>query len=154
MSMDVLKFLKSIRSKRAEVYTLKQARDELYWSLMPSGIRYDIDKVQTSPQDRMSETAGDLYEIQAKLDAMIANLNHDINLAVDLVGQMSTPELRQLLTLRYLSGDRELSTWEQVASSMGYTPEYTRGELHGKAIKEARAVWAQVLTEPYTPTML
>lgn len=144
---DVLKFLKSIRSKREEVYTLKQARDELYWSLMPSGIRYDLDKVQTSPVDRLSETAGDLYEIQGKLDAMIAALNKDINLAVDLVSRMPTPELRQLLMLRYLSGDRRLYTWEQVASSMGYSIDHVKGFLHGKAIAEARTVWAELNTD-------
>lgn len=152
--MDVLKFLKSIRSKRAEITTLKRARDELYWSLMPSGIRYDLDKVQTSPQDRMSETAGDLYEIQDKLDHMIAALASDVNLAVDLVSQMPTPECRQLITLRYLGTDRELSTWESVAQDMGYTPEYVRGELHGKAIKEARTVWTKDLTESYKPTVI
>lgn len=145
--MDVLIFLKSIRSKREEMYTLKRARDDIYYSLMPSGIRYDLDKVQTSPEDRMSATAGDLYEIQTKLDGMIAALNKDINLAVDLIQQMPTPEYRQLLTLRYLGGDRELSTWENVARDIGYTPEYTRGELHGRAIREARTVWVKLLTE-------
>ncbi len=152
--MDVLKFLKSIRSKRAEITTLKRARDELYWSLMPSGIRYDLDKVQTSPQDRMSETAGDLYEIQDKLDHMIAALASDVNLAVDLVSQMPTPECRQLITLRYLGTDRERSKWESVAQDMGYTPEYVRRELHGKAIKEARTVWTKDLTESYKPNVI
>lgn len=145
--MDVLKFLKSIRSKRAEITTLKRARDELYWSLMPSGIRYDLDKVQTSPQDRMSETAGDLYEIQDKLDHMIAALASDVNLAVDLVSQMPTPECRQLITLRYLGTDRELSKWESVAQDMGYSLDHVKGSLHGKAISEARTVWAKLNTE-------
>lgn len=145
--MDVLKFLKSIRSKRAEITTLKRARDELYWSLMPSGIRYDLDKVQTSPQDRMSETAGDLYEIQDKLDHMIAALASDVNLAVDLVSQMPTPECRQLITLRYLGTDRELSEWENLAQDMGYSLDHVKGFLHGKAISEARTVWAKLNTE-------
>lgn len=145
--MDVLKFLKSIRSKRAEITTLKRARDELYWSLMPSGIRYDLDKVQTSPQDRMSETAGDLYEIQDKLDHMIAALASDVNLAVDLVSQMPTSECRQLITLRYLGTDRELSKWESVAQDMGYSLDHVKGSLHGKAISEARTVWAKLNTE-------
>ena len=63
--MDVLKFLNSIRDKREEVNLLKGKRNELYYSLMPSGIRYDLDKVQTSPEDRMPVVAGDLDEILA-----------------------------------------------------------------------------------------
>ena len=62
--MDVLKFLKCIRSKRFELADLKEQRDEIYYSLMPSGIRYDLDKVQTSPTDRMPAVAGDLAEVQ------------------------------------------------------------------------------------------
>ena len=144
---DVLQFLKGIRAKREELYVLKDARDDIYYSLMPAGIRYDLDKVQTSPTDRMSETAGDLYEIQEKLNSMIDALNKDINLAVNLIQQMPTPEYRQLLTLRYLGGDRKLATWENVAGDMGYSLDHVKGFLHGKAIAEARKAWVKLNTE-------
>lgn len=144
---DVLKFLKGIRAKKKEIEALKLARNELYYSLMPSGIRYDLDKVQTSPGDRMPGVAGDLYEIQQQLDEMITSLAQDIIRATQLVNRMQTSEYRQLLVLRYINLDRKGSTWESVAKNMGYTPEYVRGELHGKAIKEARAIWSQYLTE-------
>jgi len=145
---DVLKFLKGIREKRFELNTLKEKRDEIYYSLMPSGIRYDLDKVQTSPEDRMSATAGDIYEIQQKLDEMIASLTHDLNLATELVNRMQGSKHRQLILLRYFGPDRESTTWEKVADAMGYTPEYVRGELHGEAIKEARTIWIKSLQNP------
>ena len=138
---DVLKFLNGIRDAREEINTLKQKRDELYYSLMPSGIRYDTDRVQTSPEDRMPAVTGDIYEIQQQLNQMIESLAHDINLAMKLVNRMEVSKHRQLILLRYFGLDRESTTWEKVANVMGYTPEYVRGELHGAAIQEARAIW-------------
>lgn len=41
--------------------------DTLAWSMIPGAIRYDTVKVQTSPQDRMAETMGDIDEAQRKL---------------------------------------------------------------------------------------
>lgn len=139
--MDVKVFLKGIRDKRFELQLLKDKRDEIYYSLMPSGIRYDLDKVQTSPVDRMPVAAGDLEEAQKKIEAMIESLSHDINLAMKMVSQMKESKHRQLIMLRYFGVDRKTTEWKYVADVMGYTEEYVRGELHGEAIKEARQIW-------------
>lgn len=139
--MDVKVFLKGIRDKRFELNVLKDKRDEIYYSLMPSGIRYDLDKVQTSPVDRMPAAAGDLEEAQKKIEAMIESLSHDINLAMKMVSQMQESKHRQLIMLRYFGVDRKTTEWKYVADVMGYTEEYVRGELHGEAIKEARQIW-------------
>lgn len=139
--MDVKVFLKGIRDKRFELKILKDKRDEIYYSLMPSGIRYDLDKVQTSPVDRMPVAAGDLEEAQQRIDALIDSLSHDINLAMRVVNQMQESKHRQLIMLRYFGVDRKTTEWKYVADVMGYTEEYVRGELHGDAIKEARKIW-------------
>lgn len=139
--MDVKVFLKGIRDKRFELNILKDKRDEIYYSLMPSGIRYDLDKVQTSPVDRMPVAAGDLEEAQQRIDALIDSLSHDINLAMRVVNQMQESKHRQLIMLRYFGVDRKTTEWKYVADVMGYTEEYVRGELHGEAIKEARQIW-------------
>lgn len=139
--MDVKVFLKGIRDKRFELNILKDKRDEIYYSLMPSGIRYDLDKVQTSPVDRMPVAAGDLEEAQKKIEVMIESLSHDINLAMKMVSQMKESKHRQLVMLRYFGVDRKTTEWKYVADVMGYTEEYVRGELHGEAIREARGIW-------------
>ena len=139
--MDVLKFLKGIRSERLEIIRLKEERDTLYYSLLPSGIRYDLDKVQTSPQDRMPGTAAKLYEVQEILDGRIEKLSSDIALAHRVINDMPTAECRELLLLRYLTGTRKPMTWIEIADKIGYSVDHVQGKLHGKAIKEARTVW-------------
>lgn len=50
-----------------EIRDLMERMDTLAWSMIPGAIRYDAVRVQTSPQDRMAETMGDIDEAQRKL---------------------------------------------------------------------------------------
>lgn len=141
---DILKFLKQIRTKRRELGILENTMQELRFMLMPSGIRYDLDKVQTSPEDRLSQSVADLVAVERRQKRQIERLMSDIAKAENLIETMPTPEYRELIRLRYVSGGLKLMTWEQVAEQMGYSSDHVRGKLHGKAIAEARRVWADL----------
>ena len=141
---DILKFLKQIRTKRRELGILENSIQEMRFMLMPSGIRYDLDKVQTSPEDRLSQSVADLVAVERRQKRQIERLMSDIAKAEKLIETMPTPEYRELIRLRYVSGGLKLMTWEQVAEQMGYSADHVRGKLHGKAIAEARRVWADL----------
>ena len=141
---DILKFLKQIRTKRRELGILENSIQEMRFMLMPSGIRYDLDKVQTSPEDRLSQSVADLVAVERRQKRQIERLMSDIAKAEKLIEVMPTPEYRELIRLRYVSGGLKLMTWEQVAEQMGYSADHVRGKLHGKAIAEARRVWAEL----------
>lgn len=133
----MLKFFKSVRAERADIETLQLRIKELEMSLLPSGIRYDSSKVQTSPSDRMLETAAKIDSLERRMRAKLEKLNRDMVKAVVIVQAMPTPEYRQLLTLRYLTGK---SSWEEVAQIMGYSVDHVRGYMHKAALDEARKV--------------
>lgn len=141
---DVLQFLKSIRTKRCELITLTDTRLSIQQMLMPAGIRYDIDRVQVSPADRMPDITADLVEIDNRLNRCIDKLTADIKLANLIIEQCPTAECRQLLLLRYISGDRKPYEWQEIAKQMGYSVSHVNGYLHGKAIREARVIWKKV----------
>ena len=83
--MDVLDFLKSIRHKRIELAAIKSYEEDLRLSLLPSGIRYDLDKVQTSPTDRMLEMVAKLTDMQERETDQKEALIADIELAERMV---------------------------------------------------------------------
>ena len=141
---DILKFLKQIRTNRRELGILENSIQEMRFMLMPSGIRYDLDKVQTSPEDRLSQSVADLVAVERRQKRQIERLMSDIAKAEKLIEVMPTPEYRELIRLRYVSGGLKLMTWEQVAEQMGYSADHVRGKLHGKAIAEARRVWSDL----------
>lgn len=133
----MLKFFKTVRAERADIETLQLRIKELQLSLLPRGIRYDSDKVQTSPSDQMLEVAAKLDALERKMQAKLVKLNNDMVKAMEIVQAMPTPEYRQLLTLRYLTGHM---SWEEIAEIMGYSQEHVRGYLHRAAIEESRKV--------------
>lgn len=131
----MLKFFKRIRNERSDVETLQLRIKELQLSLLPSGIRYDTDKVQTSPSDKMIEVAAKVDALERQMQKKLTALNADMVRAIAIVQAMPTPEYRQLLTLRYLTGTR--TSWEQIADIMGYSVDHVRGYMHKNAISEA-----------------
>ncbi len=141
--MDVLDFLKNIRGERFELERVKETRRDLYYSLMPSGISYDGDKVQSSPSDKLSEGMAEIAELDSQLAQKQKCLTQHIIYANSLVDRIPAPECRELLGLRYLdiTGDRSPMSWQEIADCMGYSVDYVRGKLHGKAIRLAREIW-------------
>ena len=55
-----------IRKEQYEIEHLKRMISNAEAGLLPSGIRYDKDKVQTSPQDTMSKVIAKAVDMQRK----------------------------------------------------------------------------------------
>ena len=140
--MDALDFLKSIRHKRIELAAIKSYEEDLRLSLLPSGIRYDLDKVQTSPTDRMLEMVAKLTDMQERETDQKEALIADIELAERMVDAMPTSRYRTLLRLRYLYGAEPMS-WQQVADALGVDSTHARARMHGSAIAEIRSIWGK-----------
>lgn len=140
----MLKFFKTVRAERADIETLQLRIKELQMSLLPRGIRYDTDKVQTSPSDQMLEVAAKLDALERKMQTKLVKLNNDMVKAMEIVQTMPTPEYRQLITLRYLTGRM---TWEQIAEIMEYDDVHVRGYMHNRAIEEAKRVAKNITTQ-------
>lgn len=60
-------FLDSIRRTEAEIVKKQLQHDELQSCLLPAGIRYDLDKVQSSPSDRMSEIGAKVVDLEREI---------------------------------------------------------------------------------------
>lgn len=134
----MLKFFRRVRDERADIETLQLRIKELQMSLLPSGIRYDTDKVQTSPTDQMLKVAAEVDALEREMQQKLTRLNADMLRAMQIVEAMPTARYRQLITLYYLTGSR--TTWEQVANIMDYDVIYVKGVLRNAAIDEAREV--------------
>lgn len=134
----MLKFFKRIRNERSDVETLQLRIKELQLSLLPSGIRYDTDKVQTSPSDKMIEVAAKVDALERQMQKKLTALNADMIKAIAIVQSMPTPEYRQLLTLRYLTGSR--TSWKQISEIMGYSEQHVKQYMHNAALIEASKV--------------
>ena len=72
--MTAKEYLQRIRSERLEIVQLQETVDELIYSLLPSGIRYDTLKVQTSPDDPMVRVMSEVDEYERKIRQHLSKL--------------------------------------------------------------------------------
>ena len=117
--MSIKGELYKIRNTQKEINELKQRIDEEYYSLLPSGIRYDLDKVQTSPEDRLPEVMGRIDEHTRVMCDRLERLLVRKQWAEHLINKLEDTRQRQVLDLYFLSVER--MTMEQVAKKMGYS---------------------------------
>ena len=116
--------------RRIRLYTEQIARDYVIASEV-TAIRYDKDKVQTSPiGDRMVEIVARIDETADKLKAEIERLQELESDAIHLLINLKE-EHERVLTLHYIE-DKGLM---EVAEIMGYSERYIF-ELRSKALTE------------------
>ncbi len=78
-------FLNSVRRTEIAILKLQLQHDELQSCLLPKAITYDGDRVQTTPEDKMSEIAGQVLDMEkeiAQLKRRKAKLIIEINAAI------------------------------------------------------------------------
>ena len=136
--MTVKAFLREVRHEQSEVARLELKLEYLKKSTLPGGIRYDKDKVQTSPDDRISDIMAEIGDIEMELEEDIHKLLKDISQAYKMIGSLTSSKHRDVMRCYYLPDVEpggELPTWDDVADRMHYSRDHVL-RLHGEALNE------------------
>lgn len=135
--MTVKKYLRSIRDEQRELWILQEKRDELYFSLLPSGIRYDKDNIQVTSENAFPDKVIKMAELSNKIDKRIEELTIRKTDAMDMIGRLNNSNYRQVLMLYYIPDDRnkKMMSWLDVAEKLGYSEDWV-WHMHGYALKE------------------
>lgn len=129
----VRELLQSVRAEKLEIVILREQIEELKMSLLPGAIRYDKDKVQTSPDDQMSVVMEKVDDYERKLKHRLLSLLDKQSQASELIMELDDSLQRQVLQLYYLDKDRLY--WDDIATMMGYTKRRLY-QIHGEAIEK------------------
>ncbi len=116
MNKQAYEFLNSARVLHWQWLRLKAKHDELETCLLPSGIRYDRDKVQTTPDDQMSKLVAEIVELEKEMAQIQLNKSNQITKIEQAVNSLESVEQRTALTMRYIN--RIPVT--KIADEMGY----------------------------------
>lgn len=92
---------------KPRVLTLKIKRkqtqvEELESCLLPSGIRYDRDKIQTSPEDKLPDIVGRITAIQKEIDALKIEKYEAINSIMGEINLLPSELQQTILTERFI----------------------------------------------------
>ena len=95
--------------------------EELESCLLPQGIRYDRDKVQTSPEDQLSKVAARILELEKVRDQMIRERALLILEVQDSIDTLDSEPERLVLEAYFLSRMSMVSIAEMMHYSLRQT---------------------------------
>lgn len=117
MNRQAYIFLNSARVLHWEWLRLKAKHDELESCLLPAAIRYDKDKVQSSPEDPMSKIVAEVMELEKEMKRVQLNKSRQIAKIDNAISQLESDEERTALTMRYINR----KAVKEIAEEMGYS---------------------------------
>ena len=119
MTLDrqVYEYLNSIRVLHWRWLRLKAKHDELESCLLPGAIRYDKDKVQTSPDDPMSKIMAEIDDLEKEMRQVQIAKSKRIDEIYSDIRSVAHEEERTALTMRFIN---RISVSE-IADKMGYS---------------------------------
>ena len=129
--MKAREYFKQIKREQIEIVQLQEKIDTAEASLLPKAIRYDLDKVQTSPEDPMYDVLAEVEEYKKEMLKRLHRLILRRIKAIRMLDQLSDTRQRQALFLYYL--DPSLLTMEQVGEKMIYS-EREAWRIHDAAM--------------------
>ena len=146
--MNVEELFRNIRAARKELWILGQKESDLTLSMLPGAIRYDKDKVESSPEDPMLKFAERLSEIETIKKERIKKLTEDDRMAQLILRKMPTARNRLILELRYIEGGMSHRySWFEIAEELGFEEKYLRWRLHREALDEAQKIYDKMQEE-------
>ena len=116
MNRQAYEFLNSARVLHWQWLRLKAKHDELESCLLPAAIRYDKDKVQSSPEDPMSKIVTEVIELEKEMKEIQLKKSRQISRIDKAISSLESDEERTALTMRYVN--RIPVT--DIAEAMGY----------------------------------
>ena len=117
MNKQAYEFLNSARVLHWQWLRLKAKHDELESCLLPAAIRYDKDKVQSSPEDAMSKIVAEISELEQKMNEVQYAKSKQIERIERAINSLDSEEERTALTLRFIN--RKPVSF--IAGAMGYS---------------------------------
>ena len=131
MNQEAHDILNAVRVIDLQILRLMSKKKMLESCLYPSGIRYDLDKVQGSPENQLEKLTGEIFEVERKIrDLYSSKLDKAAEIEA-LINQVESEEYRTILMLRYI-GHMSIN---KIAESMSYSPDWVY-KKHRKAVDE------------------
>ena len=109
-----------LAAPRITQYRIKQIESRiraLEFSLLPSGIRYDQDKVQTSPEDQTSKVVTQIDRLERQADEMRQKIPQQVDAIREACVKLESEEERTVIMMYYIGGFH----MDEIAEAINYS---------------------------------
>ena len=140
--MTAKEYLNQIDTYELKIKQLEQRKQELRLRMLPSGISYEKDRVQTSPKDQMSEYAVKLDELTRETENTIIEYEKKKN---EIIGEIQNLTDSRHITILFNRYVNHISL-ENIARNMKYDYKWVC-KLHSFALIEFEKINPNCLIE-------
>lgn len=116
----VYEWLARDQKAKGKIMRLRARRFELLSTLESSGMRYDRERVQTSPSDKMAAVMAEIYDIDRQIKELQAFRYQVIAETADAIEMLEDERERDLLTKLFI----EKKEVKEAAMEMKYSPSH------------------------------
>lgn len=130
-------FLMAIRTVEKRIYSKRLELEALQYKASGAGaIRYDKDRIQTSPDDYLAKAMVDIIEIEKQIEKEEGDIEKKKGKAYSIVRQMEQPDQRIIIEWYYLNGlsMAETATKMNIAERTSYYLRDDALESFGKLL--------------------
>ena len=117
---DTYDFLLGPRRIADAIWRKDLRRRELRSCLLPSGIAYDKDPVQTSPEDSMARIMAEVDELDQQIDTLRRSMAMEILRISRVIDQMDDPREATVLDAYYLGR----KSMQEIADHLHYSTRH------------------------------
>ena len=128
---ELFKRLHKVDDINTALLCVQMQIDRLEGCLQGHAIRYDQDKVQTSPKDAVAEVMCDLEGLLKKQARLRIAMTRAVADVAGLIDRVDDKNLSLVMHYRYMA----CLSWREVADKMGYAESHLF-KLHDAAIKK------------------
>lgn len=119
---EIYTILNRVSDLDAELQIVNIRIERMESTLQGHAIRYDQDKVQVSPSDRVADVMADMEELLLKQKRLQRDLLKAEQETADLIGRLKDGKHRLVLTYRYTAS----LPWASIAKRMGYDERHVK----------------------------
>ena len=119
---EVYAILNRVPDLDADLQIVNIRIERMEATLQGHAIRYDTDKVQVSPSDKVAEVMADMEDLLKKQKRLQRDLLKAEQDTADLIGRLKDGKHRLVLTYRYTAG----LSWENIGKRIGYDERHAR----------------------------
>lgn len=131
MNQEAYNYLNSVRIIDLRILRLSARKKMLESCLYPSGIRYDLDKVQGSRENQLERLTAEISEIEHKILELYSQKLDKAEEIYGVITKVDSQEFQTILTLRYI-GHMSI---QKIAEQMNYSQDWVY-KKHRKAVDE------------------
>lgn len=117
---EARRYLGRPRSIGRQIKTKETALGELRASLLPSGIRYDTDKVQTTPEDKLARVMAEIDRLEREVAELKLEQARAIADIEGTISQLDRENVQEVMTRFYIRREKI----DDIAEAMAYVPRH------------------------------